>query len=138
MAGEDLTIQEKRSSAAKANRKWRQHISAICREYTKDAVTCLVEIMNDANGHTPSRVRAATEILNRGWGTSPVNIKVDSGGETDLSKAGDAELLAIIAEQQQALESINDVAEMEYDEDEDEDEEEGADDEVPMPGKKVH
>lgn len=137
MASEDLTIQEKRSSATKANRKWRQHISAICREYTKDAVVCLVEIMNDAKEHTPSRVRAATEILNRGWGTSPVNIKVDSGGETDLSKAGDAELLAIIAEQQQALESINEVAEMEYDED-DEDEGEAADDEVPVPGKKVH
>lgn len=131
------TLDEKRKAAARANRKWRQNISTLCREYTKDAVTCLVEIMNDAQGHTPSRVRAASEILNRGWGTAPVNIKVDQTGDLDLSTASDKALLDIIAESKQALENIEAIAEMD-DEDDYLDEDETADDEVSIPGKKVH
>lgn len=113
-----VTIQEKRVSAAKANRKWRQHISVICREYTKDAVLTLVEIMTDPNAHTPSRIRAASEILDRGWGKSPVNLRVSADGQVDLSAASDAALQEIIRENTASLMQIES-------EDEDEDEDDG-------------
>lgn len=95
---------EQRMTAAAANRKWKQHISAIAREYTKDAVETLVEIMGDQEAPPSARVKAATEILDRGWGKAPVNITLNAGGELDLEALSDEALKDIIAENLAAME----------------------------------
>lgn len=129
-----------RKSAAHASKRWKRNISTLCREYTKDAVLTLVEIMTDPNQRAGDRVRAANSILDRGWGTAPVNIKVNADGMTDLSKMGEAELLAIIAENSALM---NDVADGEFVDDyEAEFTDEGDEVDLDAPeqktGKKVH
>ena len=99
---------EQRMTAAAANRKWKQNISAICREYTKDAVETLVEIMGSGDAPPSARVKAATEILDRGWGKAPVNIRVDAGGALDLESLSDEALKDIIAENTAALLAMGD------------------------------
>ena len=104
MSKEKNPLIEQRMTAAAANRKWKQHISAIAREYTKDAVETLVEIMGDNQAPPSARVKAATEILDRGWGKAPVNITLNAGGELDLEALSDKVLGDIIAENLAAME----------------------------------
>lgn len=94
---------EIRHSAAVANRRWRKNLSALCREYTKEAVGTLVEIMRDVNAPANSRVKCAIEILDRGWGKAPVTVNVSAGGALDLSSASDDELRKIIEENTKSL-----------------------------------
>lgn len=107
MGKQQSVIVEQRQSAAIANRKWKQHISAIAREYTKDAVTVLVDIMGNDQMPPSARVKAATEILDRGWGKAPVNIKLDAGGALDLSALSDEALKDIIAENSALVENMD-------------------------------
>lgn len=93
-------------TAAQANRKWKQHISAICREYTKDAVQTLTQIMGDETMPPNARIRAASEILDRGWGKAPVNITLDAGGALDLSALSDEALKNIIAENSAIMDAL--------------------------------
>lgn len=104
--GQQSVIVEQRQTAAAANRKWKQHISALCREYTKDAVETLNAIMTDEGMPPNARIRAASEILDRGWGKAPVNIKLDAGGALDLSALSDEALKDIIAENTNLLDGI--------------------------------
>lgn len=105
--GQQSVIVEQRQTAAAANRKWKQHISALCREYTKDAVETLNEIMTDEAMPPNARIRAASEILDRGWGKAPVNIKLDAGGALDLSALSDEALKDIIAENTNLLDGMD-------------------------------
>lgn len=106
MGQQNSVIIEQRQTAAAANRKWKQHISAIAREYTKDAVEVLVDIMGDTGMPPSARVKAATEILDRGWGKAPVNIKLDAGGALDLSALSDEALKDIIAENSAIMDAL--------------------------------
>lgn len=105
--GQQSVIVEQRQTAAAANRKWKQHISALCREYTKDAVETLNAIMTDEAMPPNARIRAASEILDRGWGKAPVNIKLDAGGALDLSALSDEALKDIIAENTNLLDGMD-------------------------------
>jgi hypothetical protein len=47
------------------------HMSLAARKYTEDAITTLATIMEDKGEPASARIRAATELLNRGYGRLP-------------------------------------------------------------------
>jgi hypothetical protein len=46
------------------------------RKYTEDAITTLATIMEDKGEPASARIRAATELLNRGYGRLPQSLEV--------------------------------------------------------------
>jgi hypothetical protein len=54
-----------------------KHVRELAREYTAQAVTTLVDVMNEGSG--PAKVAAAQAILDRGWGKP--SQPVDGDGE---------------------------------------------------------
>jgi hypothetical protein len=51
-------------------------LASLARKYTEDAITTLATIMKDKGAPASARIRAATEILNRGYGRPPQSIEV--------------------------------------------------------------
>ena len=49
----------------------------LARTHTTVAVETLAEIMKDTQAPKSARVQAATSILDRGWGKSPLTIEVE-------------------------------------------------------------
>lgn len=141
MSEPDSALIERRRRAARGAKRWKRHITALCKEYTSDAVITLVEIMNDAQMPPSSRVKAAENILDRGWGKAPVVVKSQDGAPLDLSQASESELLKIIAENRKRIEDEGDEEEEYEDEFTAEFEDDVPDDEIDVnhkPGKKVH
>jgi hypothetical protein len=50
-----------------------REVAALAREYSEAAINTLADIMLDVNAHTPSRVRAAEILLERGCGRAPLS-----------------------------------------------------------------
>lgn len=71
-------------------------LTDLARELTVDAVETLAAIMRDKQQPAASRVAAATQILNRGWGQAPQTIALTEVPVTpDLSSLTDEQLEAI-------------------------------------------
>jgi hypothetical protein len=51
-------------------------MSLAARKYTEDAITTLATIMEDKGEPASARIRAATELLNRGYGRLPQSLEV--------------------------------------------------------------
>jgi hypothetical protein len=51
-------------------------LASLARKYTEDAITTLATIMKDKGAPASARIRAATELLNRGYGRPPQSIEV--------------------------------------------------------------
>lgn len=85
-------------------RSYRQSLSSLCREHTIDAVNTLVTIMNDDFARPSDRIKAASEILDRGYGrpAQQVNVVNDDKPHVDMT---DEQLMALIAEGQAAMEA---------------------------------
>jgi Family of unknown function (DUF5681) len=70
-------------------------VQALAREYTKEAVETLRDIMLDKKAPPAARVAAANSILDRGYGRPSQTIN-PGGRDTPLDQMTDAELQAII------------------------------------------
>jgi hypothetical protein len=51
-------------------------LASLARKYTEDAITTLATIMEDKGEPASARIRAATKLLNRGYGPPPQSIEV--------------------------------------------------------------
>ena len=67
----------------------------LAREATDDAIATLIEVMTSTTERGSARVAAAQALLDRAWGRAPADIP-DTGGEIDVTRMSDEELLALI------------------------------------------
>ena len=66
-------------------------ISELARTHTEDAITCLVEIMGNADAPPAARVSAAQAVLDRAWGRAPQALVGPDGGAIKFAcEAGDS------------------------------------------------
>ncbi len=59
------------------------HVRELAREHTADAIATLAEIMNEKLEHPAARVAACKELLDRGYGKSPLSIQPPEGEEAN-------------------------------------------------------
>lgn len=68
--------------------KMAKTVRALAREYTEDSIRTLGEIMRDTESAGPSRVAAATALLDRGWGKPLQQVEIgEAGAFTDMDDA---------------------------------------------------
>lgn len=77
----------------------------LARQYTNEAVMCLVDIMQDKSKPAPARVSAATALLDRGYGKPTQQIEVGKPG--DFSEMTEAQIDAFIAKAGTDLAHLN-------------------------------
>jgi hypothetical protein len=68
--------------------KMEKTVRALAREYTEVAIRTLAEIMQDTESAGPSRVAAATALIDRGWGKPLQQVEIgEAGAFTDMDDA---------------------------------------------------
>ena len=61
----------------RAGRPIGHSVQFMARQYTAEAIGCLAEIMDDEKAPQAARVSAATALLDRGWGKSPLQLDLN-------------------------------------------------------------
>ena len=65
-----------RGAVGRRGRVLHMSLASLARKYTEDAITTLATIMEDKGEPASARIRAATKLLNRGYGPPPQSIEV--------------------------------------------------------------
>ena len=73
--------------------KRQQSLTSLAREHTVGAIECLAEIMYDRESPPPTRVAAASALIDRGWGRA---VAMTITAHTDLKTMSEAEIVALI------------------------------------------
>ncbi len=76
-------------------------VKKLARQYTADAIKCLVDIMSDNDKPSASRVSAATALLDRGYGRPVQQLEVGKPG--DFSDMQEHEIDAFISKASREL-----------------------------------
>ena len=71
------------------------YVRDLARAATEPAIQTLVAIMLNERERGSARVAAAQALLDRAWGRAPADIP-DTGGEIDVTRMSNEELLALI------------------------------------------
>lgn len=75
----------------------RNKLALKARAFTKEALDTIVAIMRDVANEPTVRLKAATELLDRGWGKAPQHVDLGiEGNQKTVREMTDAELVAII------------------------------------------
>lgn len=62
-----------------------RHLQELARSQTENAIQTLIDIMKNTRERPSTRISAAIEILNRGWGKAPQAMEIPEIGATSES-----------------------------------------------------
>ncbi len=70
------------SGRGNGTNKDKLYVASLARDYTQDAIKKLVDVMN--KGDDADAVRAASTLLDRGWGKAPQEVRLGNADEEGL------------------------------------------------------